>query len=333
MLFCVPLVLLVAVFLDRRRGFRVPEIDRLTLTVMISLVATMAALGGLVLAIARGAEPQGYARVYGSSSTDPGHFLYNVLATSWPLGYPPQFFSGFGVLSVLVVFIGCLLAVRRGPARPVVAALAFLVLISLVGAATYLPWRRFEPFYSLPYLVGPAGILAIAVRGMINASVSRTALAVLVVVSILIPPAIVADRETAVRAASRLVDYDLAQLISRAEVDSVIFATPSLADQPWQGRGRTLARYAYAMFGGRTIPSTDESCEALSERLTHVPERRVIVLSYHHWCGPIPGTQLTVAKEYRTLTVGRWEVRTDSIAADILVRDPQSGEAILPPAK
>ena len=328
MLFTVPLVLVLALSWDRQRGLRVPALDRTTLTIAIPLVATMAVFTGIIVAVARGADAEGYAHVYGSAPVNVGHFLYNVLATSWPLGYPQQFFSVFGLLSTLAVMVGCILALRRARRRRTLMALAFLLLIGVVGAATYLPWRRFEPFYSLPFLAGPAGVLAIAFLGIMNALPARTVLAVSIAALFLIPPAIVADQQTTLRAASRQLNYDLARVIAQTDADSVVFASSSLADQPWQGRGPTLSRYAHAAFGGKTIPAVDVTCEAFSDRLEHEPRRRIIVMSYHYWCGPIPGAQFTIAHTYRSLILGSWRFRTDSLAADILVVEPRSDDRI-----
>jgi hypothetical protein len=193
-----------------------------------------------------------------------------------------------------------------------------------VGAAVYLPWRRFEAFYAIPFLVGPAGILAIAGRGLMGASPARTGLVSFVFVALLSFPGLSAFGEASLRTATRWVNWEVARSVFElGPADSLHFAVPDLPDQEWQGRGPTIARYSAAVFGGpAAVPSTDRTCQDVGGRLGQAPTQREFVVSYHHWCGALPNADVTVTREFPFIALPSVIPQRGRISADLLVRDP-----------
>ena len=326
MISCVPLVWLVAVAWQGELGLRVPKPDRKTLTATAILGTAAVVLASIIVYVSSQSGPEAYAGLYGSGSLDLVRLEYNALATAWPLGEPFQIFSAYGAISVSCVLLGCGIAVRRGPRGPVAAGLLFLLLVCITGPVVYLPWERFEAFYAIPFLVGPAGLLALTARGLSGTSRLGSTLVTGVVAVLLIPPGLDADREMSVRAVTRGVNWELARAVhDNPETDSLFFAVPTLPDQTWWGRGPTLTRYASAVFkSGMVIPSVDETCSGVGDRLGRVPEQREIIVSYHHWCGALPGAEVTITREFRSLHLLPPRVQRSRRSADLLIRTPTS---------
>ena len=324
MISCMPLLWLLAVTWQGESGIRIPKLNRHTLTATAILGTTTVALGSLMLLVSSQSGPEAYTGAYGTGGLDLVRLQYNVLATVWPLGEPFQIFSIFGASSTLFVILGCGLAVRQGPRAPVLGGILFLLLISLSGPLVYLPWQRFEAFYAIPFLVGPAGLLALAARGLTGTSKVRATLVMGAVALLLVQPALDADRERDVRAITKVLNWEVARAVADVpNADSLLFAVPILPDQAWQGRGPAITRYANVIFQmGKVIPAADELCADEGEHLGETPNEVEIIVSYHHWCGPIPGADKTIAQEFRSFHLRPPRVRRSRTSADILVRAP-----------
>lgn len=339
MISCVPLLWLLAVAWQGESGIRIPKLDRKTLTATAILGTTTVVMGAFMMLVSNQTGPEAYTGAYGTGALNLVRLQYNVLATVWPLGEPFQIFSAYGTISSLFVLLGCGLAIRLGPRAPVVAGIIFLLLISIAGPVVYLPWQRFEAFYAIPYLVGPAGLLALAARGMMGLSRSqgapriRAALVTGTVALLLVSPALDADRERSVRGITRVLNWELAQAVAGyPETDSLLFAVTILPDQAWQGRGPALSRYANVLFDvGKVIPAADGLCSDVGNHLGEAPTEQEIIVSYHHWCGPIPGAEMTITQEFRSFHLKPPRVRRTRTSADLLIRAPaiqsNAGEA------
>lgn len=326
MISCVPLVWLVAVAWQGEMGVRVPKLDRRTLTITAILGAVVAALGFMMVLVSHQSGPEAYAGAYGTGSLGLVRLQYNLLATAWPLGEPFQIFSIFGAISSVAVLLGCGLAIRQSSGNSSLAGFLFLLLVCFTGAVIYLPWQRYEGFYVIPFLLGPAGLLALAAQALMGQSRTRAALVTGAVAVLLIPPVLDADRERSVRSVTRVVNWELAQALTHyPEADSVFFAVQTPPDQDWQGRGPALARYAYVIFGTERIsPSIDEPCAEVGNRLREPPRQREVIVSYHHWCGPLPGPDVTVARDFRSFRLLPPGVQRSQLSADLLFRIPEA---------
>ena len=109
-----------------------------------------------------------------------------------------------------------------------------------------------------------------------------------------------------------------------------MFAVPYLPDQVWQGRGPTLTRYAKAVFGdGEDFPAVDETCAAVGNRLNEMPARREIIVSYHHWCGPLPNAETTISREFRFPVLPPIGFAGGRVSADLLIRDPPAPDTTM----
>ena len=324
MVVCVPLVFLVAATWRGEQGFRIPKPDRRLLVVATALGAVVALSCAAILLVSRSSPPEAYARVYGSASLDLVRFQYNALAIIWPLGEPFRFFSAYGTITSWAVVLGLLLAIRRGPPASIATGIGLLLLVSVAGALVYLPWQRLETFYAIPFLVGPAGLLAIASQGWAGRHRLRRALTTGLLASILLPPAAAASRDASARAATRWVDSELARAIQDLpEGDTLVFAVLRKPDQAWQGRAPTMARYSAALFGdGRVPPSAEETCDEVGHRLNGTPPQGEIIVSYHHWCGPLPGADRTITRNFQLLFLRPLGFQAGRVSADLLLRKP-----------
>jgi hypothetical protein len=332
MLVCLPMIALVALTWNRGR-FQKPALDGRDVRLSAVLGATAILLAGIIFLVSEHSPPDAYARVYGPAAVDFARFQYNTLSTLWPLGEPIQFFSAYGAVSAILLVVGLGVALRRGPPRTVGVGILYLVLLCTAGGAVYLPWPRIEAFYAIPFMVGSGGLLALAATGLMGQSWIRRTLTAGAFGLLLLPPALVARRDAAGKAALRLVNWDLANTLSTLpHVDSLIFAVPFLPDQSWQGRGPTLVRYAGAVLGSKaaTLPvsslpfSVDETCSTVGERLRTPPGQPEIIVSYHNWCGALPEPTRTISREFRAFSIRPLGIQVGRVVADVLLRVPQS---------
>ncbi len=260
----------------------------------IALVPTMAAVIGL-----RGSA---YAASYGSGPLQPSRIVSFLFATLVP-------FNVFASSGGLIVFACYVLLTTAGVATiaqhiesrqsrwiPLAIALA----VALFGAVAYVPWPSFELFYTIPYLIAPAILLAIAVSAIERAHGRGRAAAygaTLVISAYAISLAHAHARRTA--AAQRLVDITAIAISQVPNVDTAVFAVARMHPQAWQGTGPTIARYATAV---RHVPfpvAIDVPCATAASRATAAHRTLVVVLSsqcpsptnasttmqqvYHHW--------------------------------------------------
>jgi len=328
MIVCVPALFLVAASWRGEGGFQIPELDRRTLLVGVTLTLTLLALALFIFLISHRSGPEAYARVYGTAPLTLSRLGSNLLAILWPFGGAPRVLSPLGAFASVLVLFGCLLAIRNNPTRGLGTGLLFLLSICLLGAAVYLPWKRFEPHYPIPFLVGPAGILAIGACGLAGRSRIRAVLTTGSVLLILLPSVLHGIREASFREAERLVNWKLAEAVHAVSGPAdLVFAVLGLPDQAWQGRGATLSRYADVVFGGRSSRSPiDQTCRQVAGRLGETPTRTEITISYHHWCGALLGPKTTISREVRTVLPGELKLGTVRVSADILVRNPPTDE-------
>ena len=188
-----------------------------------------------------------------------------------------------------------------------------------IGVLLYLPWPYFNPFYALPFLVGPALLLSTAVtaveRYLPRARWSAYAGAAGISLFAAFHSAYVAR----VTIAHQQVNGEVAQLLpAYATVDSIVVAQPYAPQQKWQGPGPTLVRYALSMGIARRLPpAVDITCVEsrglLGERLGNT-----LLVSYTFFCGAVPGASRRVRRYFRYFDYPALAVVTDSVGADLL---------------
>ncbi len=223
-------------------------------------------------------------------------------------------------LFLVVTSLGGLgVALSRPEARRHALLVATLgVGLPAIGALCYLPWPYFNPFYALPFLVGPALLLATAVtaverhvpqaRGISYAGAAATTLFA----------GFASAWVARVTIANQQVNGELAHLLPAYEsVDSIMVAQPFTPPQKWQGPGPTLVRYAIGMgLATQLPPAVDVTC-AESRPLLQRPLGNTLLISYTFYCGALPGATRRVRQYFRYLDYTSLAVATDSVGADL----------------
>jgi hypothetical protein len=174
-----------------------------------------------------------------------------------------------------------------------------------IGAVMYSPWPYYLGFYGLPFLLGPSLLLALGVSALFEGAAPGVRLAVVVgVVAVLLPPAVEAQRMAAEAGARQQAVGALAgRLQQLAAADSILTAMPYRPQQPWQGRGPALRRYALATAAATALPpAADILCSEAGGRL-RLHDAPGLLLSFSDACGSLPAPTFQVVVPYWNL---RW---------------------------
>lgn len=298
---------------------------------LLTVVATIAA-GILVVAVAMRAQAGSYASDYSRGLLSTDHFMYNLgvillpTARSHADGLPVMLQIG----NVILFAILCLgaLATRRLPLharRWGQLALGGFAL-AVTGAAIYLPWPYFQEFYGLPFLVGPALLLALSITAIQRAHPSfRVSVALAAACLIALAQGALSAAHDARRSiGERKLNLALVNALgANSSVDSVVVALRRLPSQAWQGRGPTLGRYAKALYPDKPFPTiSDAACRATLPMITNGPGNALLV-SYSDQCGQFPVSTRSLRYYYRYIDWPNVSVRSDSLIVSILGPEEQ----------
>jgi hypothetical protein len=297
-------------------------------------VWALAMVAGGVLAVllpvailALDARPGAYASDYAIASISLDNFIHSLVVILLPL---PTMQIGKASLAHLagnaiffaIIAVGLALAQADRALRRHWQPLAIgALLLVLVGVLAYLPWPYFQDFYGLPFLVGPAILLAIAITSIEKARPAWRWLAYAGCVVIFGQGAIYSAYGARSAIATRIVNGALVEdIVKHSSADSIVVVMqvrPPSA-QAWQGRGPTLARYANALLPGRRIPSIhEESCPA-AQAILDKGVGNAILVSYSSSCGVLPTSTRTIRYDYTYRGWPSLARRPDSLVISIL---------------
>ncbi len=283
--------------------------------VIVVALACAAALVPAALATT-GARAESYASSYGAAGLTPAWYaeLLARLLLAKPLLFPGN------LLLLALTIAGLAIAARQPPRDGLGWRIALALLLPACGALAYVPWPRFERFYALPFLLGVALLLALALTAL-ERRLARAAWGVYAIAAIALGyHALDAAQGARESAARQRVNARVAEAMARhANADTIRVATAFLVRQQWQGLGPTLGRYAGATHAGMTMPPVvDVPCDEAGRRYRQGLGRDVLV-SYSNQCGTLPSSTLTVRERFRYvdwLTLGTVQ---DSLRADVVV--------------
>ena len=318
----VPLVLVVALARDEagRFSFRRPGAGDYRLLGWIA-GTTIPVLAAVAWA-AHAASASGFSASYGTTGLSPARAIGIVQLGLLPAGlqtglrtflYPANL--AWIALVVIGVVVGWREPARRAHLRVLIALAAGL---PIIGALVYLPWPYFSLFYGLPWLIGPALLVAESVTILLADRGLRPLAVVgaLVLVGFTTATAGRTARAMAVRQqvngalVGSLPDYGAAQVI--------VVAEPDVAQQAWQGTGPTLARYGAATgLAPHLPPVVDASCQDAAAAIA-TPGRRALLVSYSDRCGRLARASRRILGTYRYLDWFRPGLDTDSLEVDLL---------------
>jgi hypothetical protein len=310
----------------RLRPIRKPDLRGGWLLASVG-VATAAASVPIVLA-AIGVQQHGYASMFGSA----GLSLLRVagiaqrMLVPWPIaqGAEGLVYALPAVLFVLTLICGLNAASGdREWGHHTTRAGAVGLALPAMGTILYLPWPTYWASYGLPFLVGPALLIAIAVTSAERRSRpwgwTARALATACLLTVIAPPVHLAR----LLAARQEVNVALAQaLLAHDAADSIIVALVIPPRPGLPGIGTALRNYALVLHPGAQLPpALDAQCADVAARFRRGLSRTVII-SYGDQCGKLPIATSSMRRSFRYFDLGHFRPVVDSIRADLL--DPAS---------
>lgn len=292
-----PTALLVAICWDPRRGldWRWPRRTLGWLTAGLGAVLVVEA--GSVIAAIRDARPDAYATQFQPGvdrlTRVPQLFEAMLLpvrylsSTSAGLLYPAN-----AAFLLLLLGGGIVWWRQRAPSERRGGAFLALLLLSLpvIGAITYAFWPRYSAFYGIPFALGGAGLLSLALTQLKQRGWNGRVATAGATVVVLLFTAFASARTVAERQAfANLALVAVQQLGRMPEVDTVLVVKAGPGRNRWPITGPELARYAAAM---RIDPSgipvmLDSSCPDVAARL-RAPLGRLAILNDQNACGSLP---------------------------------------------
>jgi hypothetical protein len=280
--------------------------------------ATALALGIVVWAAHR-AGSVGFGTSYGASSISAGRFValwQTIIAPEAGLPGLGLWLRPANLAFLALAGLGAAEAWRAAADRGHLTAVAILGLgLPAIGAALYVPWPYFNFFYGLPFLAGPALLLATGVTALQRTPLPRLAAAL--GLGVLVTGAGVTSGQLAAAGMARqVVDHDVAAALSAVPGDSIIVFEPYLPQQAWQGTGPTLVRYALALgLADRLPPAIDLPCGKAAAALESGRGRHTFI-TYTDRCGAFRDAAIRLRAGYRYLD---WTgLRSDTLEADII---------------
>ncbi len=328
----VPFIVVIAACLAAPGRLEWPLMDRRTVYLVGCIVtATIVVLTPVAL-IAKHAPAGNYASQYGGWKMDPGQLSLNFATVALPVtrSRPGEIVSLFtapaNALFLLTLASSGLLIYRNRAARDISwsraavwAGLALSLPVFVVIA--YGPWSYFQDFYGLPYVLGPAMLLAGAVtaasrRNPRVAPALRAACA-----GILLFGAVRAFLPAQESFARRTVQGDVARfladhashrpvLVMKADFQPSVWAR-------WQDTGPTLGRYAAAVYPDAGLePFHDTTCVVPPPPYV-AGGHTGIVVTYAADCGTYRRPTTTFRALYHYLTLHPPAIRQDTIRIDL----------------
>jgi hypothetical protein len=326
----VPFVLVIAACLAAPGRLESPHLDRRTVCLVACVaIATIAVLAP-VAAVALHAPPGNYASQYGGWKMDPEQLALNFATVLLPVtqSRPDDIASLFttpanALFQLTLAVGGWLIYSRRATHRfalgrvAVWAGLALSLPVCVVIA--YGPWSYFQDFYGLPYVLGPAMLLA----GAVTAAAGRRLAPALRIActGILLLGAVRALPAAQKSIARRTVQGDLAGYLAATAGHRPVLVMkadfqPSLWAR-WQDTGPTLGRYAAAMYPLAGLePFHDTTC-VVPPPLYAVGGRAGVVVTYAADCGIYRRPTMTFRALYRYVTLHPPAIWRDTIRIDV----------------
>jgi len=327
----VPVLLATGLFRDAEGRFDPTQPPvRLRPFLAWTLVAAVVAFGASALT-ALASSGEGFTTMYGEGTTSVDRFL-DLLQRPWQLqgqrGFPDSWSLPANTLVALLTLAGGAVAWRQGGAErrhlAVVGTLAAGV--ALAFAVLYLPWPFFRLYYGMPFLFGPALLLAAAVSACDRAG-RWPRIAVLVGVLVVAVGAGTSSARAA-RAAialQRTHGEVIDALAGRTDLDTVFVVRPQVGPLSWIGTGPSLGNFARAT-GRPAMPALlDRPCSTRTD--TTAGGAPTSVVSYLNGCGPLGDASHLIRHPVDGWTLQWRGLRrgTDTIGADLRLPPPTAG--------
>lgn len=318
----VPLVLAVGWARDDAGHFAFRRPGPTDYRLMAWIAGTTAPVLAAVAWAAHSASASGFSASYGITGLSPARALGIVQLGLLPAGLQTglrTFLFPANLAWIALVVIGVAVGWREPARRPHLKMLILLAAgLPLIGALVYLPWPYFSLFYGLPWLIGPALLVAESVTVLHGDRALRPVAVAGALVLVGFTTA-TAGRTARAMAARQQVNGALVGMLpgySAAQI--IVVAEPEVAQQAWQGTGPTLARYGAATgLAPHLPPVVDVTCQEAVGAISK-PGQRALLVSYSDRCGRLTRTSRRILATYRYLDWFRPGLVTDSLEADVL---------------
>jgi hypothetical protein len=275
-----------------------------------------------IVALAIQAPPDAFAGLYGDAAPKASHFILNLALFSLPASpvLLPQNLQTFlltNYLFLVILGLGCWQAIRaREVYRPWLTVGGIALTLPIAAAALYVPWPQVQPFYGLPYLLGPCILLGYALALTERSPVVTVWLGRMACAIVLLSTAATSQRLATMSFAQRRHQFEIARRVAESrDVNSLLYAIRKRPPVAWEGTGPTLGRYAQTVFKSARLASGDVLCDEMRAFLAS-PRPRALVISVSYECGSLPSPQYVLVERYTYLGWPILRPRRDSIRAD-----------------
>jgi hypothetical protein len=256
---CLPFLVLVATCHVGGGEYRLPAMSSRN-ALLLAWLGGAVTVGCLLPILVTKAQvlPGGHAQSYSSAFITARHAIDDakvMLALSTRAPHYPT-----NVLLYGMVVLAGILAARAGRARTALVAGVIALSLPLAGWLIYLPWRYTPSYYGLPFLLGPALLVALAITACVRwASARLRPWPVLVGLLAIGYAGLVAYNTTGAFFAQAHVEGEVARSLAgtRANEPYVV----GVSDPAVSGRfGDELAQYAQTLGAGSGLTIRDVSC-------------------------------------------------------------------------
>lgn len=299
--------------------WRFAPVSRRSIVLVASVACACLVVAIPILLIYRSAPATGYVSLLGVRWMSPG----TIVAVWLPLLLPfPSLAGGISLVwfvamvswfAIMVVGWGGLLRTADGR-RFWLPWLVLCLAWPLIGVAIYAPWPVYASFYAIPYLLGPAALLAFALTSVQRHAAHGTRLSSAAVAAIGLLCLTEAHQSGGRRHANQVAADRLIEHVAGIDgIDSVFFASVNQNRLDWTGPGQTMARHATATH--RPWPPTaGMPCDTAAVQ----PRPRTVLIWYSYRCTPGRGP-VRVSEIYRYVEWRRWQIGADTITARVEV--------------
>jgi hypothetical protein len=303
-------------------GFHRPRWSNRNAFLVAAVAATVVLISIPIIRVGMGNAPGSYDSAYTVENISAERFLALALYMVTPVRHSPtpEVFPMLYPANVIVWILGgsaLVIWLRFGAQLPRPLPLVGGVLaLALAGAAVYVPWPRFEDFYALPFMLGGALLLALAVEAVGERARANYGIALGTLLLGLFYMVVAAQAEVEYRFARRGATNGLLQTLQSLHgLDSVRVGTtdPGLA---WYQRAATLERSVRNRARGAPVPSmVGVTCaDAVEHRM--VPTS-VAVVSYVRECGEIERPDILIAQPFEYRDWRTLDARRDSFVIEV----------------
>lgn len=311
-----------------RNGVIVPPSRTGRNLVLFGLVGVVvASVGLLLLAIRSQPAAEGYSMVYGAGGVPIGRLVDNLTRMVLPHQVGGDLALGMlyptNLAFILVVVLGWYRRLRTetGIDRQAMLQLAGVLAVPVVGALAYWPWPKWDSFYALPFFMGSALLVGLAVTTLSAGGRAYRALAMVAPLVILVYSGVAAQRSLATAEASLRLNGDLARAFGDIGPGGrIVVAGPTTGPRALPVRAFELKEYAAAvgLVAQEHLPLVFEAeCDALPGLLAG-GFGTIVVASYSYGCGRLAGASVSLRRPFAYRDWITFERRDGVISVDLV---------------